>query len=131
MPMKPSRILSLAALALASCTSDGPIAYETCEVGGRACRGVDGCSEVRVEYVEGTASAGICTSLCATDATCPLDARGVRGACLEFPGVTECFERCTRGEDCPEGLGCVDRLVDSAGNLQFLGAAVCLPALSR
>jgi len=120
--------LVIAAGMLAGC-SNGKGAYETCEAG--QCEGVDGCSDVRVEYAEGAATAGICTNLCESDAECPIDVRGARGACERFVGstISICFETCTTSDDCPEGLGCVDRLTDSSGMSVPFDQPVCLPVL--
>lgn len=115
---------------LVGCSNDARGAYDTCEAG--QCEGVDGCSDVRVEYPAGAAVSGICTSVCSADAECPADSRGVVGSCHQFVGSTfaVCFERCTSSDDCPDGLGCVDRLADASGaEVRF--DPVCLPVLSR
>jgi hypothetical protein len=56
-----------------------------------------------VNFRVGTASTNLCSRTgCTNDMSCPLDARGGRGACLSFGGsVNACWERCNVRGDCP------------------------------
>jgi hypothetical protein len=89
----------------------------------------DGCSNIAVDYGERRSRTyGFCTSVCAADADCPLDASGERGACLSFDGgmLFLCYERCTADVECLEGFGCVDGLrTADGGTIRF--PPVCLP----
>ena len=52
-------------------------------------------------FTVGSASTRLCSLTgCVTDNDCPLDARGGRGACLNFGGTSACWEWCSVRGDC-------------------------------
>jgi hypothetical protein len=78
-----------------------------------------------VEIVFTSAEASMCTvQRCVLDQDCPLDARGQRGACLEFEGaLPTCFEACERLSECATGWSC-EEVTPRVG----MSRRVCVPA---
>jgi hypothetical protein len=94
--------------------------YDECTFGSDDCSVESaGCFNVMVEGV----TAGLCTSQCSSDASCPLDVMGERGRCISFDGggIFTCWEACRDSGDCPTAWACKT----SAGGVTF--PAMCVP----
>jgi hypothetical protein len=68
---------------------------------------------------------GLCTSQCASDASCVAGVTGESGACYDVmgSGVLLCYERCFSNADCPGGYLCFDTFDPGTG----VADAICLP----
>lgn len=109
---------------LGGCPSRGIPDYDPCERG-QQCEGDRStCVEIVFPGTTGDAVGSICTEQsCRSDVDCPIDVRGVSGACLGFDGALQtCFERCTRAADCPDGWACRALAPVGGGT-----AEVCVP----
>ena len=86
--------------------------YDECTVGSTAECSTEsqGCFGITVDG----ATRGICTSSCSSDASCPLDSRGLNGTCLSFDGgrAFTCFETCRTSADCASGFACKSQTAD-------------------
>lgn len=102
----------------------GAAPYEDCSVTADCDTRAEGCFTISAPWPGGTASDEICTSSCSgSDADCPFDMRGGRGACLSFDGggLFSCFERCRTSADCRTNFVCTDMV----GSTRFTN--ICLP----
>lgn len=96
-------------------------AYNLCNPRNDACdSSVEGCFTIRLDGV----AASVCTSSCATSASCPFTERGLPGECLSFDSGTTftCFEACRTSGDCLSGFACKNSLADGSSF-----PLVCLP----